>query len=117
MCINQFHSQQVYGHTTHTTQNYVSVLNTLELNNQQGECRSYYLLTYKIYEFSTDWYRQSFLGLSIKWDYEKGHVDISMLDYLPKSLSCFQHPKTKCPQYAPQLWTVPGYVQITQMDP
>ena len=31
--ITSFHSQQIYGHTVYMVQNYVSVLETSELNN------------------------------------------------------------------------------------
>ena len=39
------------------------------------------------------WGANKYLVLSINWESEKGHVDISMPDYILKSLDRFQHPK------------------------
>ena len=32
------------------------------------------------YDITIDWSRKLFCGLDLEWDYEKGHVDISMKD-------------------------------------
>ena len=38
------------------------------------------------YTCKIDWKGENFLGYTIKWDYEKGHVDISMPDYIRNAL-------------------------------
>ena len=55
----------------------------------------------KYYVISTDWEGRNYLVLTIDWKYSKKYVDISMPDYVRKSLDRLQHHKQKRPQYAP----------------
>ena len=43
----------------------------------------------------------SFCGLTLKWNYVNGFVDIMMPTYIKDALLCFQHPKLTQPQYSP----------------
>ena len=58
------------------------------------------------YLVSADLGGNNYLGPSMNWNDEKRYFDISMPDYLPKDLACFQHPKPKCPKYVPHHWTL-----------
>ncbi len=43
------------------------------------------------YKCSIDWDGNQYLGINMDWDYSGRKVHISMLDYVPKALRCFQH--------------------------
>ena len=43
------------------------------------------------YEIFTDHTGSKYIELTIDWDYEKGHVDISMSEYINKTLQKFLH--------------------------
>jgi len=45
----------------------------------------------KKYTISQDWTGATYLGLTLKWDYENNTVDLSMPGYIEKALQCFQH--------------------------
>jgi hypothetical protein len=69
------------------------------------------------YKISVDWARTDHCGLSIKWNYEKRYVDISMPGYIASTLERLQHPKPARPQHAPHQWTQPAYGQKLQLAP
>jgi hypothetical protein len=43
--------------------------------------------------------------MTLDWDYQAGHVDISMPGYSEKALQKFTHSKPTRAQYAPSKWT------------
>ena len=51
----------------------------------------------------------NYCGLTIKWNYDEGHVDISMPGYIDNLLRKFPLPSLKQPQYAPYKWTTPKF--------
>ena len=51
----------------------------------------------KNYVISTDWEGCNYLGLTIDRNYSKEYVEISMPDYVKKSMDRLQHPKPKRP--------------------
>jgi hypothetical protein len=53
------------------------------------------------YALTKDWTGESYLGLTLKWNYPAGYVDISMPDYVSKALAKFQHEHPKSAQHAP----------------
>ena len=63
------------------------------------------------YDVTVDWTVESSPGIYIDWEYKKGHVAISMPEYIPKALTRLIHPAPKKPQYAPHRWTAPTYGQ------
>jgi hypothetical protein len=69
------------------------------------------------YKISVDYTGKNYCGLTMDWDYNAGHVDISMPKYIPAMLKKLQHPKPKKPQHAPHQWTVPTYGRRLQMAP
>ena len=71
------------------------------------------------YQITVDWAGTDYCGLSIEWDYDAGHVDISMPNYAIKALKKLNHPPPKKPQHAPHKWTIPSYdnsPQLAQTD-
>jgi len=63
-----------------------------------------------------DWSGDMYLKLSINWQYDKGYVEVSMQDYIPKALVKFQYLHPHLPRHAPHAWTAPVYGQKTQYD-
>ena len=57
-----------------------------------------------------------YTGITLKWDYTAGHVDLSMPKYVAKALHKFKnslqkfHPNNK-PEYSPQKHVEPNYGQ------
>ena len=71
----------------------------------------------KYYNISVDHKGENYLGLSIKWNYPKGYVDISMPGYIKKLQDCLGHSTPARPQYAPHHWTQSAYGQRTKFAP
>ena len=67
------------------------------------------------YQITTDWEGTNFCGMTLKWDYDNGTVDISMPNYVEKVLQRFEHPKPTTPQHAPHAWTAPQCGAKTQL--
>ena len=61
------------------------------------------------YKFSTDMSGTNFCGLKLHWNYTQGFVDISMPEYIQKSLQRLQHTPPTSPQYSPQHHTPVTY--------
>jgi len=59
------------------------------------------------YSITNDWSGDSYLGLNINWQYDKGYMQISMPDYMSKALANFKHPPPHLTQHAPHAWTAP----------
>ena len=61
------------------------------------------------YEVTTNWEGKLYIGIALKWDYEKGTIQLSMPGYVRAALHSFQHKKPKRPQDSPYPWTQPIY--------
>lgn len=48
---------------------------------------------------SIDWGGKNYLEFKLDWDYEKGTFTLSIPEYMPKSLCCFQYLKLLKPMY------------------
>ena len=55
------------------------------------------------YEVSVDWEGKLFCGVTLDWNYKKGHVDLSVPGYVQRKLTKYQHPKPTKPQHSPYL--------------
>eukprot|EP00804_Cyclotella_cryptica_P015259 CCRYP_005379-RA/>CCRYP_005379-RA protein AED:0.35 eAED:0.35 QI:0/0/0/1/1/1/2/0/135 len=55
----------------------------------------------KYYKVTVDWKGERFYGVKLDWDHKKRTVDLSLPNYIPKSLTRFQLPLTSKPQHAP----------------
>jgi hypothetical protein len=62
-----------------------------------------------LYQISIDWQGTLYLGLTLKWDYKKRTVDISMPGYVCDALHKLQHPPPTRRQDAPHSWNQPTY--------
>jgi hypothetical protein len=63
----------------------------------------------QLYEISIDWTGSLYLGLTLKWDYNKRTVEVSMPGYVRAALLRFQHPAPTRRQDAPHSWNQPTY--------
>ena len=55
----------------------------------------------KYYDFTTDWKDELFVGIKLKWDYEKRTMDTQIPTFVPKAFHKYHHPKPTKPQHAP----------------
>jgi Reverse transcriptase (RNA-dependent DNA polymerase) len=59
-----------------------------------------------------------FCGMTLHWDYQAGHVDISMQGYIEKALQKFTHAKPTWAQHAPSKWSTINYgAPVQYADP
>jgi hypothetical protein len=63
----------------------------------------------KYYKMSTDWAGTNYCGLHLQWNYSKRFVDVSMPDYIKKTMHKFQHPHPVKAQHAPHDWIRPTH--------
>ncbi len=63
----------------------------------------------KHYKCLHDWDGQRYLGMTIDWDYTGQAVHASMLDYIPKVLTRFQHKPPRILQHQPYPHVKPTY--------
>jgi hypothetical protein len=61
------------------------------------------------YTITTDMEAKKFCGITLEWNYEEGHVTLSMPGYVEKALHRFTHPTPVKPQHAPHPWIPPDY--------
>ena len=66
------------------------------------------------YKISTDMKGENYCGLTIRWNYDKGFVDISMPNYIKNLLHKLQHRVKVSPQCAPHTWTEPAFGKTRQ---
>ena len=57
------------------------------------------------YKVITDWEGKLYIGVALKWEYEKGTVKLSMPGYVHAALYYLQQEKPKRPQDSPYPWT------------
>ncbi len=58
------------------------------------------------YKITNDWKGELYCGISIKWDYTNGTVDLSMPGYIDRALHKFRHEKPYRPEHAPHLYLI-----------
>ena len=61
------------------------------------------------YEVTQDWTGGLYCGITLKWDYKKIQLEISMPGYVKDALQKFQHHTPTRPQHSPHQWTAPQY--------
>ena len=57
----------------------------------------------------TDWEGILYCGITLKWDYTRHTVNLSMPGYINAALPKYQHPEPHKPQHAPYQWEKPQY--------
>lgn len=70
-----------------------------------------------LYEVTLDWDGTRYLGLTLKWDYKQGTVDVSMPGYVAAALHRFQHPEPTRDEDSPHAWVPPNYGSTIQLSP
>ena len=53
------------------------------------------------YELSTDWIGFLYCGVTLKWDYTEGTVQLSTPGYIATVLHKYNHPPPDTPEYSP----------------
>ena len=66
---------------------------------------------------TVDWTGSLYCGITIRWDYQRKHVDLSMPSYIKDTLTKYQHPAPNKPQHAPHKWSTPSYGTKIQLAP
>ena len=66
------------------------------------------------YDITVDKKGTHFCGLNLAWNYTHGYVDISMKDYVKKTLNKLNYKCTTSRQLAPHKWTIPTYTKDRQ---
>lgn len=72
----------------------------------------------KYYECSADWEGTLYCGITLRWDYNRNILYISMPGYVEAALIKYEHPRPKTPQhcpYAPPRKQYGAKVQMTEM--
>ena len=54
----------------------------------------------KTFQYTTDYEGNNYCGLHINWDYKLGYVDISMPDYVNKTLTKLHYPHPTIPEHS-----------------
>ena len=67
-----------------------------------------------LYEITFDEDGETILSLTIKWNYNKGWVNISMPGYVERALDRFKHIASRQPQRSPHAWNKPTFGKATQ---
>ena len=70
----------------------------------------------QFYKITIDWDGKNYCGLQLDWDYQAGHVDISMPGYIDRLLTRLKHPKPNRPVDAPHRWRKPEYGKSIQYN-
>ena len=73
----------------------------------------------KKYKFKVDWDANQYIGINLKWDYNKRRAQMSMNGYVEQALEELQHPKPKRPEWAPSHMERPNYgatIQYAETD-
>ena len=69
------------------------------------------------YDITVDFTGKNFCGLHLDWNYTNGWVDISMPNYVTKTLTKLNYDCTKRNQNSPHKWTIPMYGKNRQFAP
>jgi hypothetical protein len=69
------------------------------------------------YEVTEDWEGKLYCGITLKWDYKQGTVDIAMPGYIESVLHKFQHMLPNKPQYSPYQPRKAQYGRKVQLTP
>lgn len=69
------------------------------------------------YETSCDWNGELYCGITLKWDYTKRTVDLTMPGYVQSALHKYQHGKPSRQQHSPYPAETPHYGAKVQLTP
>jgi hypothetical protein len=63
----------------------------------------------KHYTNTCDMEAQKWCGITLEWNYDEGHVTLSIPGYIEETITHFAHPTPTKPQHSPHRWTPPNY--------
>jgi hypothetical protein len=69
----------------------------------------------QLYTITTEWDGSLYCGLTLAWDYNARHVDVSMPGYIARALARFEHIPATRAQHSPHAWTPPSYGTAVQL--
>ena len=69
------------------------------------------------YTITTDWKGELYIGISLKWNYKKRIVDLSMPGYIDRALTRFLHITPTRSQHSPFAAPLPVFGQAQQLTP
>jgi len=61
------------------------------------------------YRISINWKGDNYVGLTLKWNYHDGYVDLSMPNYIKNALTRLRHKPPTTKQYSLHDWIRPSY--------
>jgi hypothetical protein len=70
-----------------------------------------------LYEVTEAWEGKLYCGITLKWDYKQGTVDLTMPGYIESVLHKFQHTPPNKLQYSPYPPRKPQYGRKVQLTP
>ena len=68
------------------------------------------------YLITTDWTGDKYIGIDLKWNYEKRELISSMKGYVKRALKEFKHPTPTKTHHAPEIFNPLDYGQKQQME-
>ena len=96
------HTPGLWGHKTRPIQ-FTLVVDDFGVK-YIGKEHADHLLSILEYHYPTvakDWKGELYCGITLKWNYAEGYVDISMPGYIKRLLLKYKHKKPTKPQYSP----------------
>jgi hypothetical protein len=105
------------GLWTHKTRpiNFTLVVDDFGIKYQGKEHADHLIAALQtVYKITQDWTGGLYIGIKLKWDYDKRTVRLSMPGYVQAALHKFQHPVPSRPQDSPYPWTAPRYGHNSQ---
>ena len=68
------------------------------------------------YPITTNWTGDRYIGIDLKWNYEKRELITSMKGYVKRALQEFKHPTPTKIHHDPEIFNPPDYGQKQQME-
>ena len=95
------HTPGLYAHTTRVTA-FTLVVDNFGIKYFSKDDALHLLTCLRVvYEIITDWTRSLYIGFTLKWNYKKRWVELSMPGYIERALLQFCIPPLAKPQHSP----------------
>jgi hypothetical protein len=98
----QLHTPGLWKHVTHPVWFNLCVENFgIKYIGRKHLQHLYNALCNRTYEIVEDWLGNLYCGITLKWNYKKHHVDLTMPAYVKKQLTKYNHVAPLKPQHCP----------------
>jgi Reverse transcriptase (RNA-dependent DNA polymerase) len=104
----------LYKHDTNSIYFTLIVDDFLILHAQEGALDHLKSTLQQHYTITCDDAATKFCGMTLDWNYDEGHVTVSMPGYIESALQRFAHPPPEEPEHSPHAWIAPEYGASTQ---